>query len=141
MLHHMLTVLCSSLLLTLAVDRLYTCQQAGVTVFSDRPCRGIPSIELPENSGGVMNMVQIPPLTAAEQARLDELASTTPARTPNTRRRMRTETAARADACANARDRLDAIREQRRKGYTLKEVPKLTAAADRLTRDIRRYCR
>ena len=132
---HLLT----AVLLSTSTDPLFTCTRDGVPVFSDRPCRDIPSVVL---TPSLINTVSVPELTPSEQAQLDALARPpAPQKPSDAAARAAAKRTARADACADARTRLDAIREQRRKGYRLKDAARLRETADRLTRDIRRYCR
>jgi|TARA_B100000315_G_scaffold83194_2_gene76196 hypothetical protein len=127
-------------LITAAADTtLYRCQRNSVPEFSDRPCRGAHSRSIPLPA---INLVRIPELNADEQARLDTLANA--ARLPgnqSSRSKHGTRLAARREACAEAEKRLEAIREQRRRGYSLKDAAALDARTSALMRDVRRYCR
>lgn len=125
----------------LTAGEIFSCERDGVREFSDRPCQGITgdSLRLPP-----INVVGIPPLDKSEQAQLDALAREgrlDPARAERARDTARRELAHNAEACAEATARLEAIREQRRRGYRLKDAARLKGSAEALTRDIRRFCR
>jgi hypothetical protein len=126
-----------------AIAAIWTCERNGVQEFSDRPCRGADGESVPLEP---LNVVSIPS-ARDEPAPREVSTERTIAQSPPSERSSqpsarRAEPASERNdsACEAAQARLDAVRDQRRRGSKLKDEPKLIAAAEALTRDIRRYC-
>ncbi len=113
-------------------DEVLACRDAaGLLWFTDQPC--VNAVPVPISATSVIER-HAP--TAAERRTLAELArkpAKPTAKTPSTIRD-------RDRACEVARDGLEALRHQRRRGYALSESAKLDARERLLRADYDRHC-
>jgi hypothetical protein len=124
---------CLAMLLT-ATTEVFVCRDsADVVWFTDRPCPAAETQLVSDPS-----IVAAPPITPGERHTLDTIAARktapTAARTP---RSVPDSTR----SCAQARQGLDALRHQRRRGYPLSRAAELDDRERTLRAERERWCR
>jgi len=123
---------------------IYRCPDGeGGVEFTDLACRDGARAEVSSGTG-----ISLPPLSEAELTRMQQLERDAGRRrAEHERDRARAAAAARReaevrrDACTGARRALEAIRDARRKGYTLAEDAQLTREEARHDATVRTQCR
>ncbi len=131
------------LLFASAPLNVYHCVVDGVPTYSDRFC--------PNSSPLTIRTpppVPFAPLDAQEQralqtldARLQNIAEARAGQRARHRRRHERERSNSDKACHSARQALDNLEKQRRRGYRLQDVSKLAAAERQHLETMRRHCR
>ena len=131
------------LLFASAPVSVYYCVVDGVPTYSDRFCPNSAPLKI-----HTPQLVPFAPLDAQEQralqtldARLQNIAEARAGQRARHRRRHERERSNSDKACHSARQALDNLEAQRRRGYRLQDVSKPAAAERQHLETMRRHCR